>query len=72
MFFRQWVDNKIKNVWDVEIWQAEKDQGRKVAKTQTAESTQWLNSIMSSIWPLVNPDLFNSITDTLEVIYPFQ
>jgi Ca2+-dependent lipid-binding protein len=46
-------------------------QRQKVAKTQTAESTQWLNSIMSSIWPLVNPDLFNSITDTLEVFYPF-
>jgi hypothetical protein len=67
MFFRQWVDNKIKNVWDVEVWQAERDQGRKLAKTQTAESTQWLNSLLASIWPLVNPDLFNSITDTLEV-----
>ena len=71
MFFRQWVDNKIKNVWDVEVWQSERKQGQKLAKTQTAESTQWLNSLMASIWPLVNPDLFNSITDTLEVSYTF-
>jgi hypothetical protein len=67
MFFRQWADNKIKNVWDVEVWQAERQQGRQLTKTQTAESTQWLNSLLASIWPLVNPDLFASITDTLEV-----
>ncbi|KAJ8115661.1 hypothetical protein OPT61_g2738 [Boeremia exigua] len=66
VFMRQWTDNKIKNVWDVEVWQAERQKGRKLAKSETAESTQWLNSLMGSIWPLVNPDLFTSISDTLE------
>jgi Ca2+-dependent lipid-binding protein len=67
LFMRQWSENKIKNVWDAEVWQAERKQGQKLAKTQTAESTQWLNQLFASIWPLVNPDLFMSISDTLEV-----
>lgn len=67
LFMRQWSENKIKNVWDVEVWQAERSQGQKLARSQTAESTQWLNSIFASVWPLINPDLFTSISDTLEV-----
>ncbi|KAI0592399.1 Meiotically up-regulated190 protein [Pyrenophora tritici-repentis] len=66
LFIRQWSENKIKNVWDAEVWRAERDQGQKLAKTQTAESTQWLNSLLASVWPLINPDLFTSISDTLE------
>jgi hypothetical protein len=67
LFMRQWSENKIKNVWDVEVWQAERKRGQKLAKSQTAESTQWLNSLFASVWPLINPDLFMSISDTLEV-----
>jgi hypothetical protein len=67
LFMRQWTRNRIKNVWDVEVWQAERRRGKKLAKSQTAESAQWLNSLFSSVWPLVNPDLFTSISDTLEV-----
>ncbi|KAJ4411040.1 hypothetical protein N0V91_001413 [Didymella pomorum] len=66
LFMRQWTDNKIKNVWDVEVWNAERQKGKQLAKSETAESTQWLNSLMASIWPLINPDLFASISDTLE------
>lgn len=67
LFMRQWSENKIKNVWDVEVWQAERGRGQKLAKSRTAESTQWLNSLFASVWPLINPDLFMSISDTLEV-----
>lgn len=65
-FMRQYTKNRIKNVWDVEVWQAERKRGQKLAKTQTAESAQWLNSMFASVWPLINPDLFTSIADTLE------
>lgn len=64
---RQYTENRIKNVWETEVWQAERQQGRKLAKTHTAESAQWLNSLLAAVWPLVNPDLFTSISDTLEV-----
>ncbi|KAF1832896.1 meiotically up-regulated gene 190 protein [Decorospora gaudefroyi] len=66
LFMRQWSENKIRNVWDAEIWQAERQRGQTLAKTKTAESTQWLNSLLASVWPLVNPDLFMGVSDTLE------
>lgn len=64
---QQYTENRIKGVWETEVWQAERQQGKKLAKSQTAESAQWLNSLVASIWPLINPDLFTSISDTLEV-----
>ncbi|KAH7132032.1 meiotically up-regulated gene 190 protein [Dendryphion nanum] len=63
---RQWAENRIKNVWETEVWQAEREQGKKMAKSATPESAQWLNSLLASIWPLINPDLFTSLSDTLE------
>ncbi|KAJ4370688.1 hypothetical protein N0V83_005209 [Neocucurbitaria cava] len=66
LFMRKWSENRIKNVWDVEVWQAERQRGQKLAKSQTAESAQWLNSLVASVWPLINPDLFTSVADTLE------
>lgn len=68
IFMRQWTTNRIENVWDVEIWHAERQRGQKLAKSESAESAQWLNSLLASVWPLINPDLFTSIADTLEVI----
>lgn len=67
MSVRQWTENKIKTAWETEVWEAERQKGRKLAKNPTAESAQWLNSLLASVWPLVNPDLFTSICDTLEV-----
>lgn len=64
---RQWAENRINNVWDTEVWQAERKKGKKLAKTEIPESAQWLNSFLASVWPLINPDLFTSISDTLEV-----
>ncbi|KAF2266301.1 hypothetical protein CC78DRAFT_153539 [Lojkania enalia] len=63
---RQWTENRIKGVWETEVWQAERQEGEQLAKSQTAESAQWLNSLVASVWPLINPDLFASVTDTLE------
>ncbi|KAF2740363.1 hypothetical protein EJ04DRAFT_197132 [Polyplosphaeria fusca] len=63
---RQWTEKKIKNVWETEVWHAERQQGKKQVKSPTPESAQWLNSLLASIWPLINPDLFTSISDTLE------
>lgn len=68
---RQYTQNRINGVWETEVWQAERQQGKKLAKSQTAESAQWLNSLLGSIWPLINPDLFTSVSDTLEVSLQF-
>jgi hypothetical protein len=69
LFMKNYMNNRIRNVWDVEVWQAERRRGQKLAKSQTAEGAQWLNSLFASVWPLVNPDLFTSIADTLEVSF---
>ena len=67
MGIRQWTENKINDVWETEVWHAEKQKGQKLVKTNIPESAQWLNSFLASVWPLINPDLFTSISDTLEV-----
>jgi hypothetical protein len=63
---RQYTENRIKGIWDTEVWHAERQHGKQLAKGKTPESAQWLNSLLASIWPLINPDLFTSISDTLE------
>jgi hypothetical protein len=64
---RDWTDRKLQDVWERHMWEAERQQGKVKAKADTPESTQWLNEILSSVWPLINPDLFVSLSDTLEV-----
>ncbi|GME24699.1 meiotically up-regulated protein [Neofusicoccum parvum] len=63
---RDWIEKKVAALWDDEIWEAERQRGKKLARAEMPESTQWLNSLLASIWPLVNPDLFTSLVDTLE------
>ncbi|QDS67588.1 hypothetical protein FKW77_003676 [Venturia effusa] len=63
---RDWTDRKLKSVWERHIWEAERTQGKQRSKQDIPESTQWLNEILSSVWPLINPDLFTSLADTLE------
>ncbi|TID27530.1 meiotically up-regulated protein [Venturia nashicola] len=63
---RDWTDRKLKDVWERHMWEAERLQGEERSKQDTPESTQWLNEILSSVWPLINPDLFTSLADTLE------
>lgn len=61
-----WLKNRINGVWEDELWTAARDQEEATTDSPMPESTQWLNSLLSSIWPLINPDLFTSLSDTLE------
>ena len=63
---RGWLQNRIRSVWDDCVWDAARQQEADASKTPTPESVQWLNSLLASIWGLINPDLFVSIADTLE------
>ena len=47
-------------------WEAARIQEQQTADSPIPESTQWLNSLLSSVWSLINPDLFTSLADTLE------
>ena len=65
-FLKGWLKNKIKSAWDDEVWTAAREQESATADSPLPESTQWLNSLLSSVWSLINPDLFVSLADTLE------
>lgn len=61
---RRWMDHQIHSLWEEELWHSSKREDKEMGHTE--ETTHWLNSMLSSIWPLVNPDLFISLADTLE------
>lgn len=64
--FRRWVESKADDLWEGQMRQSKRQGEREKADTHTPESTEWLNSLLASIWPLVNPELFRSLADTLE------
>lgn len=69
---RGWIEKKVRGVWENCVWEAERQHGKEMAESEEPESVQWLNSLLASVWPLVNPDLFISLADTLEVSVALQ
>ena len=63
---RDWMNHKLDAVWEDEIWESARQREQSHAGSVTPESTQWLNSLLASVWPLINPELFTSLADTLE------
>ena len=61
-----WLKNKIKATWDDKVWDGAKQQEKDSFDSPIPESVEWLNSVLSSLWSLINPDLFTSLADTLE------
>ncbi|KAI1801010.1 hypothetical protein F4811DRAFT_536056 [Daldinia bambusicola] len=66
----KWANKKTSEVFEDETWDAARRQEHAILNTEEElpESAQWLNSLLSSIWPLVNPDLFASLIDQIEDI----
>lgn len=62
---RSWLGKRVSDVWEAQVWEAAKEEEENDG-SPTPESTKWLNSLLSSVWPLINPDLFTSLADTLE------
>lgn len=63
---RDWMAKRIHSVFQDEVWDAQRQKMRQQSTRHKSESTVWLNSLLGSVWPLVNPDLFTSLADTLE------
>ncbi|KAK1757995.1 hypothetical protein QBC47DRAFT_373526 [Echria macrotheca] len=63
-----WLSKKVDQIFEEETWDAARQQeiSRNDLDIELPESVAWLNSLLASIWRLINPDLFASITDTLE------
>jgi hypothetical protein len=63
---RDWMAGKIDSLWDDEVWDANGQSTAVKANNHETETVSWLNSLLGSVWPLINPDLFTSLADTLE------
>ncbi|KAL8729429.1 MAG: hypothetical protein Q9166_004738 [cf. Caloplaca sp. 2 TL-2023] len=61
-----WAEKKILAVWEDGVWDAARTREQQSSERSLPESVQWLNSVLAAIWPLINPDLFTSLADTLE------
>ncbi|KAI1375097.1 hypothetical protein F4677DRAFT_140853 [Hypoxylon crocopeplum] len=64
----KWVNRRVSEVFEDETWDAARreEQAALSNDEELPESVQWLNSLFSAIWPLVNPDLFASLVDQIE------
>jgi hypothetical protein len=63
-WIHKWTDRQVQRLWEEEIWHADKHSAKSIDGKE--ETTQWLNNTLTSLWPLVNPDLFISLADTVE------
>ncbi|KAL8971811.1 MAG: hypothetical protein Q9183_000876 [Haloplaca sp. 2 TL-2023] len=63
---RRWVEKKVFTVWEDGIWEAARAREQDSSQSPIPESVQWMNCFLASVWPLINPDLFTSLADTLE------
>ena len=65
---RGWLGKKVHEIWEDEVWDAARLEEQQLDKEdgRLPESTAWMNGLLASVWPLINPDLFASITDMLE------
>ncbi|KAL9629298.1 MAG: hypothetical protein Q9204_005351 [Flavoplaca sp. TL-2023a] len=66
IIIRFWVAKKVIALWEDELWAAAQTREDQTSEFSLPESAQWLNSLLASVWPLINPDLFTSLADTVE------
>ncbi|KAI1390707.1 uncharacterized protein F4822DRAFT_394229 [Hypoxylon trugodes] len=64
----EWIDKKTSEVFEDETWNAARREEQAILSNdeELPESVQWLNSLFSAVWPLINPDLFASLVDQIE------
>lgn len=61
-----WSQNQVGAIWEDAVWHAQKVQSQKALHSSPKETTLWLTKLIGSIWPIINPDLFTGLSDTLE------
>ncbi|KAH8119808.1 hypothetical protein DFH11DRAFT_1837886 [Phellopilus nigrolimitatus] len=73
------LDNQSAEDFADRVWDAERTRGLAAGgdyngdgmagdEGRVRESAEWLNTVLKGIWPIINPDLFNSVVDMLEDI----
>ncbi|KAL5476528.1 hypothetical protein ACEPAI_3385 [Sanghuangporus weigelae] len=73
------LDRKSEEDFEDHVWDAERARGLAAGEDQNndgmigtderiKESAEWLSAFLRGVWPIINPDLFNSGVDMLEDI----
>ncbi|KXJ96552.1 hypothetical protein Micbo1qcDRAFT_229422 [Microdochium bolleyi] len=60
-----WMKDLIRQGQDIE-WSSEQKRGETATANLIPESVEWMNTLLSVVWGLINPDMFAGIADTLE------
>ncbi|PHH83281.1 hypothetical protein CDD82_2461 [Ophiocordyceps australis] len=63
---QDYASEKVLSAFKDEAWESQRQQIASKPSSYEVESTVWLNSLLGSVWPLINPELFVSLADTLE------
>ncbi|PHH67068.1 hypothetical protein CDD81_4463 [Ophiocordyceps australis] len=63
---QDYASDQVLSTFKDEIWESQRRQVESRSSSYEVEPTVWLNSLLGSVWPLINPDLFVSLSDTLE------
>ena len=63
---RGWLENRVRAIWSDHVWDAAHQHEVKGSGRKKPESVLWLNSLLASLWGIINPDLFTSLMDTIE------
>ncbi|KAJ6787197.1 hypothetical protein PWT90_08880 [Aphanocladium album] len=66
IFSRDFTSKQTRQLFEDEIWHAHREKMKIEADESVHERTVWLNSVLRTLWPIINPDLFASFTDILE------
>ncbi len=61
-----WMKDVIRQGRDIE-WSSEQKRGETATTNLIPESVEWMNTLLAVVWGLLNPELFASVADTLEV-----
>ncbi|OCT44234.1 meiotically up-regulated protein [Cladophialophora carrionii] len=60
-----WMKEVIRSGREVE-WSSEQSRGETAVANLLPESVEWMNTFLSIVWGLINPEMFAAVADTLE------
>ncbi|KAI1341950.1 C2 domain-containing protein [Xylariaceae sp. FL0016] len=60
-----WMKDLVRQGRDIE-WSSEQKRGETAVVNLIPESVEWMNTLLSIVWGLVNPEMFAAVADTLE------
>ena len=65
-FARQMIVRRLQDALSDFDAVCEEDRGEQIGRTHWPESAEWANKVLSEIWPAIQPEMFDSLRDTLE------